>query len=493
MKKFNILFLVLSLLFSACDSFLEENPASNLVSEQFFGSEADAVAAINAVYDPLDGGAIFDGNINYMNSVETDEAERGQYGSASEDFYNAHNITTDDGVIASFWQANYIGINRANLVIKYVPEIEDIDSDVQARIIGEARFLRSLYYINLVMAFGDVPLVSEPTESLSDLDKERTPTAKVYELIEEDLKDAELALPASYSSSGDIGRPTSGAASALLARAYLYQDKFGDARTAALKVINSGNYSLFQDYGDLLLPEKKNGVEHIFSVQFLDGEVESAIGRYYGVNIVGGHPAIDIPFSLRGESSWQIERSFYNAFPETYRKRITFLPTEIPQYDNEGNLTDSFPIAPHTIKYRDPGKVNNNNEEGDNNFNVIRYGDVLLMFAEADNEVNGPTEEGVAALNLIRQRARGVGLEDEDDASVYPDIDEGEVTQSELRDIILDERKWELCFEGLRRWDLLRTDRYLDTFDDVTEKNLLFPIPLREITANSNLTQNSGY
>lgn len=493
MKKFNIVFLVFGLLFSACDSFLEESPNSSLVSEQFYKNEADAIAAINAVYDPLDDGSIFDGNINYMNSVETDEAERGQYGDAGDDLYNSHNITTDDGIISSFWQANYIGINRANLVIKNVPEIAIIDNDIQTRIIGEARFLRALFYINLTMAFGDVPLISEPTESLANLNVGRTSSANVYKLIEEDLIAAESALPESYSSSEDMGRPTLWAASALLARVYLYQNKFEDARTAALKVINSAKYSLFQDYGDLLLPEKKNGIEHIFSIQFLDGEVESAIGRYYGVNNIGNTPAIDIPVANMGQSSWQIEQAFYDAFPSTYRKRITFLPTDIPQYDTEGNITGNFPIAPHTIKYRDPGKVNNENEQGENNFNVIRYGDVLLMFAEADNEVNGPTTQGVAALNLIRQRARGVGLAEGDDPSVYPDIDANNVTQIELRDIIFDERKWELCFEGLRRWDLLRTNRYLDTFDDVTEKNLLFPIPLREITANPKLTQNNGY
>ncbi len=492
MKKSSIIFLVFGLLFSACESFLEEDPSSQLVSEQFYQSEADAIAAINATYEPLNSGYVFDGAINYMNSVETDEAERGQFGGSDDDFYDAHEIATDDGTIEGYWKNNYIGIERANLIIKYVPDINNISEEIEIRIIGEAKFLRAVYYLNLVMAFGDVPLLSGPTENLTDIYIERSSVAEIFDQIEQDLTDAESSLNES-SASDDVGRATSGAATALLSRVYLYQGDFNNARTKALQVINSKQYGLLADYGDLLLPEAKNGVEHIFSVQFDGVDVESSLGRLYGVNSIGSNPAIEIDYDVLGISSWQVEQDFYDYFPDTYRKRVTFLPEAIPQYGDDGLVADTFYIDPHTVKYRDPAR-DSEQEYCSNNFNVIRYGDVLLMFAEADNEINGPTEEGVEALNQIRQRARGVGLTGEDDPSVYPDINYTEVSQSELRDIILDERKWELCFEGLRRWDLLRTDRYLETFgSDVSSTNLLFPIPSRELIANPKLTQNSGY
>ncbi|MEM6844688.1 MAG: RagB/SusD family nutrient uptake outer membrane protein [Bacteroidota bacterium] len=498
MKRVYSIIIVVAV-FSSCSDFLEEDPPSQLVTEQFYRTEADAIAAINTVYEVLNSGNLFDGTVNLMNSVETDEATRGQFGSPTVDFFDQHEIAVDEPAIQGWWAENYEGINRANLAIANVPSITIIDEELQSRIIGEAKFLRALYYLNLVMAFGDVPLLTEPTSGLGGLNVTRDPASTVFNQIITDFTEAEAVLPETYSSA-NTGRPTLGAAKSMLARTYLYRGDFQNSRDKALEVMMLNRYELLADYADILLPSAKNGPEHIFSVQFLDGFEESDMQRLYGVNQVGVNPAIEIPDGARGQSAWSIEQDFFDDFPDTYRKRASFLPTLIPQADpditDQVVIVDTFFIDPHTIKYFDPDKDGDNSS---NNFNVIRYADVLLMFAEADNEVNGPTPEGIEALNTVRRRARGIGVLDasgnsvEDEPSVYPDINISQVTREALREVILEERKWELALEGLRRWDLLRTGRYLDELEGTTERNLLFPIPQREREINPNLTQNNGY
>ncbi len=476
MKLKTILPFTLSLLFlAACEKNLEEVPFSFFEESNSFRTAADATSAVNAVYDRLKG--VYGMSMINLADLNGDEGEvRGDNAGGTEIDKNLYNSGT--GVFDGFYTNSYLLIDRANRVIANVPTIP-MDAKLRDQIVGEAKFLRAIAYFNLVRAFGDVPLVTVPASDVVNVALARSPAEQVYQQLLQDLLEAEKVLPVRFTTVGEVGRATAGVAKSMLAKVYLTRKDWANAVAKSKEVIDSKTYSLVADYREVFTPEKENGPEHIFSVQYSctlprygsDMAVNFAIFFSYPINLIGG--------------SYQVTPTLADSYLKgDYRKEVTVI--------TEKKIANGTVVAsrtgPHLDKYWDPLACGAASAR--NNFLVLRYADVLLMYAEALNEVGGPTAEVYAAINQVRARARkGIATAEPQDLKT--------LTQAQFREAVLQERSWELCFEGHRRWDLLRTGRYLDVLKKqgiATEtKHLLYPIPLQEIDVNPALTQNPGY
>ncbi|MFC5409783.1 RagB/SusD family nutrient uptake outer membrane protein [Larkinella bovis] len=471
---------------TACENFLKEEPVSAISSENFYKTPADAQAGVNAVYTALSG--YYGSNAWYFGDVTTEIANRGELTGG----LDVLDYTPADPVFRDFWTVMYRGINYANVAIKLVPGIS-MEETLRKRYVAEARFLRGLFYFDLVRAFGPVPKISEPTMDDSNNRLPRASVEEIYALILEDLKAAETDLPATYASA-DVGRATKGAAQALLAKVYLTKGDWKNARDKAQEVIASNRYSLFPNFRDVFKVQNENGREHIFSVQFKSGNNRGG-GSSFTSQFASRNPNILLNGAIAG-TSIAAERPFYASFPNHYRKQISMVETFPSTYYPEITARGIAQAGPACMKYWDPAF--GLTQGGDANWMVLRYADVLLMFAEAENELSGPTAAAYEAINQVRKRARDEnanGVSEPAETALLPDLTG--LTKDTFRLAVWEERRMELCFEGHHRWDLLRTGRFIDALKasgrTAEQKHLLFPIPDLEISANPALTQNAGY
>jgi len=477
---------IMGLLSMGCEKFLDEQPRSAIGSDGFFQTQADALAGVNAVYSALSGH--YNGNAWYFGDVSTEVANRGELTGG----LDVMDYTAADPVFRDFWTSMYRGINYANNVIKWVPAME-INEQLRDRYVGEAKFLRALFYFELARGFGGIPLITEPTENTTNNSIPRADLADVYALIVSDLQAASAALPPSYSGS-ERGRATSGAALGLLAKVYLTQGNWQEARETAKAVMESETYSLFANFADVFKPANENGKEHLFSVQYTSGNSRGG-GSSLTSAFASRNPNILLNGAIAG-TAVATERAFYDAVPDHYRKRISMV-AEFPS-ENYPEITVSGPAqaGPAPMKYWDP--TFGMNIGGDANWIVLRYADVLLVFAEAENELSGPTDAAYEAVNAVRKRARDENANGMDEAGELAELPNLEGLSKEgFREAVWAERRMELCFEGHHRWDLLRTGRFVDVMKasgrNAEAKHALFPIPLLELQANPALIQNDDY
>ncbi|CAN5608450.1 RagB/SusD family nutrient uptake outer membrane protein [soil metagenome] len=478
---------VLSMIALSCgEDLLEEVPYDFISPDQFYNNETDALAAINAVYDVLQSGRGVWVDELYGRTLYTVQWSPtvAQFGY---DQFMQWNYQIDDPMIRSIWMGSYRGINRANAVIGRVPEI-DMDLDLKNRIIHEAKFLRAFYYFLLVSHFGDVPNIQEETLGLSGpaytASNEGT-EPEIWALVESDLMAAENTLPVSYSGS-DVGRATSGAASALLAKAYLQQKKWQQAADKSMQIIESGTYNLFEDYIDNFRLETENGIEHIFSVQYASGLGEGSMtgaftGRSGHVNpgwsSVVGEPEFFDTFDQNDE---RIEATFLTEFENNEGVTITYNPQGGANTFNRPNWR-KMNLCECSLAAQD----------WPHNFNVIRFAEVLLIHSEAVAMGATSSEDAFYGINRVRERAGLAPL------SGLSGVD--------LREAILWERFWELALEGMGLLDIWRQD-VLENPDWINKfinpqgrgniqlpRHKKFPIPLAEVDLNQNLVQNPGY
>ncbi|WP_421828669.1 RagB/SusD family nutrient uptake outer membrane protein [Larkinella sp.] len=467
------------LLLVGCENNLEEKPLSFFEESNSFNTDKDATAAINGVYHALRSGNYYGMNIITLSDVSGEECFiRADGGSAEGIEIDQCRYTSANSNFDNFYTAVYQLINRANRVIDKVPGIT-MDTKLRDQIVGEAKFLRALAYFDLVRAFGDVPLVTTVSNDVVNVKIPRDPVDKIYQQITQDLLDAEKVVPVKYTVVSEIGRATSGAVKSILAKVYLTRKDWTNAAAKAKEVIDSKAYTLFPDYKNIFLPENKNGPEHIFSVQF------SCVQQIYGSAFAKNFSIhFTYPTDLGGGSYQATDAHEASYLPGDYRKQVTII--------REKKLANGTVVQSRTGAFADKywDWTPCGNSQARNNFMVIRYADVLLMYAEALNELNGPTADAFAAINQVRARARN-GV-----ATAVP-RDLAGLTKEQFRDVVLQERSWELCFEGHRRWDLLRTGKYLDVIRksgiQAEEKHLLYPIPQNEIDVNPALVQNPGY
>ena len=468
---------------------LSEDPKSVIVSSQFYQTTSDATSAVNAVYstlnsDPAGDFPLYGRQLNLL----VENASDNQLYSPSNTNPDVRALGTETYISANsrvqkVWQQLYYGINRANIAIDNVPTIQ-MDTTLRARLVRESKFIRALLYFNLVRLYGDVPLVLHNPNStnIDNLLIARTPAAQVYSQIIADLEDA-TNLPKSYSAT-DLGRATSGAAHTLLAKVYLTQQDWPDALTQLNLVINGEyGYALFPNYYDAFQKATKNGVEHIFSVQFETNLGEANSTQYLSESFTSfntGTFPIDIP----------VDTSLYNLFSaKDTRRAVTFYNTVYNAATGQ-NVVFNNAYTPYFNKFVDYSlsPLSSQSLSGVN-YPVLRYADVLLMKAEALNEINGgPTSDAYNAINQVRTRAQIANLT-------------SGLNQSAFRDSIFLERRKEFIQEGHRWFDLVRQGgtvlvdalHKISAKSAATSKNTLFPIPLVEIQQNAKLKQNPGY
>jgi len=492
MKKINLnivlLFFALVTIVTSCKK-LDENPDSIITSTQFYKTQADAISAVNSVYstlnsDPAGDFPLYGRQLNLM----TENASDNQTYSPSNTNPDVRAMGTITYVPANsrvqkVWQQLYYGINRANIAIDNIPSIQ-FDTTLRARLVRESKFIRALLYFDLVRLYGDVPIIlhNPNTINVQSLLVKRSPVDSVYRQIISDLTDA-TNLPKSYSGS-DKGRATGGAAHTLLAKVYLTRQQWPQALAQLQTVINGGyGYALFPNYYDAFQKATKNGVEHIFSVQFESNLGATNSTQYLSESFISFNTnvwPIDVPVDI----------SLYNLFSANDTRRAVTFYTSV--YNAATNKTVVFNNAytPYFNKFVDysltPLTVQ---AQSGVNYPVLRYADVLLMYAEAANEINGaPTADAYHAINQVRERAH------------IADLTPG-LSQSAFRDSVFLERRKEFIQEGHRWFDLVRQGGtvLLDALHKIpaksaaSSKNTLFPIPLVEIQLNPKLTQNPGY
>lgn len=447
----------LGLIAVSCSKFLDRKVKGIYQTDEFYTSSDAAVQAINEAYTGL---TFTSGTANPLwvfGDVASDDAATGNPG-ASADAATIDNFSfsSTNSHLSNEWNNFYEGITNCNLVLAHVPSI-NMDTALRSRILGEAKFLRAWYYFMLVNIYGDVPIVLTPLTP-AQMQIAQSPVKEIYEsVIEPDLIAAFKILPASYTGA-NVGRATNGAAAALLAKAYLYQQKWDSSLTYSNLVINSGQYGLMNIYSQDFDALHKNNKESIFEVQMMGGQnpnVGNALNQWFAPQVVGGYYC-DAPNS-------NFVAEFEKTSSGVYDPRLDYTVgrDSMPWNDGELYLKSWSPQTGYlTRKYQQPLSQAPIIGQGSCDYLAIRYADVLLFNAEALNEL-GKTSAAVIPLNQVRKRARESYLYDSTlngygsiPAGLLPDVPA--ISQSQVRTAIIHERRVELGFEFHRFFDLMR-------------------------------------
>ncbi len=603
MKHRYYFLIVLILSLASCDNLLNKQPDDFLAPETYYTSETQLNYALNGVYDIL--GTTYGGVRLYRLGLEADE---GYYARTTPvTGPQANNFTASDGDISAFWTNLYSGINRANILLANLDKNTNLDQTIRDRIKGETLFLRGYYYFLLVQSFEGVPLVLKSANSIGETDVPRASIKEVYEQVLKDMKEAEVLVP-DIKTLGFGGRVNKSAVRGILARVCLYmagyplkdESKFEEARNWAKKVMDdaAAGHSLNPSYSQVfinLAQDKYDINESIWEVEYWGNRTDAYTetgwvgyvngpsssnaltgNGYGGVRITSNLYSLYEPGDLRRD--WAIASFTYNSTGELGSKKFVTSTSNASLYTRQ------------CAKFRREYEVvlPKNGSATPQNFPVLRYSDVLLMFAEAENEVNGgPTQAAIDAVDLVRQRSWSSGIKSitvtnggfgyssaptvtissggGTSATAIATIKSGKVTavtlapdavtgtqmgslytsaptitltggggtgatatatiykitdaniptldQTAFRDLIQKERSRELCFETLRRADLIRWGIFTFTmseigrtidiqapgsyfaqyYKNVSDKNLIWPIPTRELTSNKALVQNEGW
>lgn len=491
--KFILIIITLGLV-TACSDFLDENLQGRYSSATFYKTAEHAFLATNACYEPLAFKTI-ENNLWVFGDVASDDATKGgNPGDQSEiSFIEEFQATTDNGFLEACWKHYYDGIARTNEVIGKVPAIE-MDVDLRNRYVAEARFLRAYYYFVLVNIYGNIPLKTEPVASLADLHLPLSTPVDIYGQIEEDLLIAKNDLPAVITFS-NRGRASKGAAFGLLAKVYLYQENY----TGALAYVDSldalGIYGLMDLYSQNFMVAFENNKEAVFEIQHLadqDPFQGSALNQWFAPQSENGY-FFNVP-----------EQDFIDEFEVTpdsvFDPRLDYTVGRQGQLWLNGEAYDAAwsPTGYLQKKHLQPlseiGKGTKGN--GDLNYTYLRYSDILLIKAEALNELDR-TSEALAPLNEVRKRARESYLLDEGlpGFGAVPEALLPAITtevKSEVREAIRHERRVELGFEFHRYFDLMRYGRSTAEaalagtgFNYDTDR--YFPLPQSESDINPNI------
>lgn len=478
---------------------LEEEPTDFISPSNFYRTATDAQSAINGLYAGLSVTSTYSRDYPRFLGRWTQELRTG---SGRLEHRLAFDPTVSD--FADIWADHYEIINWANGAIKYIPRIE-MDAQNKARVMGEAHFIRGLLYFNLARWYGGVPLELEPTESSADLERPRASLAETYAQVVSDFQFAVDNLPVD---NGD--RADEGAAKGLLAKVYLTmagqpledRSKLEPAHDLLLDLVDPANpaqgrapynYALEPDFADLWWQTTKRNVGH------------SDFVLLQAANETGPEYIFSIRFTTTGQGGGSVLGGGWNnrtgdwlqdLFEEAEGGSYRHVHTLNPDGSNWGGTG--------AVRKFQPTEDANNNHEND--WPILRFADVLLMFAEVENELNGPTQAAFAALNAVRERARTnggspVGANDVEEyltPGVPEDYTAAELgSQEEFRQAVYLERQLELALEGKAWFDWLRTGRLEEMITmqgrDYQPRIELFPIPQIEIDLNEQLEQNPGY
>ncbi|WP_321436217.1 RagB/SusD family nutrient uptake outer membrane protein [uncultured Bacteroides sp.] len=522
-KHIFISLILLSFGFCSCNDWLSDPTPGVTKLRDFFTSGSTAIQSVNAAYQPM----MWEYNTTYYpewfvgDIVSDDALKGGQSIGDMADVYDMENFktSTNNKFLLDFYRAQYQGIARCNLVLQEVPKMHTdtlMDTRLQKRLIGEVKFLRAMYYFRLVRIFGGVPKIDFVIDSSSKWKQSRATTDDIYKFITEDLEDAQKTLwrKSEYPAT-DLGRVTKGAAQAMLLKTYLYMHNYDKAKEWGDSIIESNakhnEYKLVSKYRENFTLEGENGPESVFEIQYMEDPM-SDYGE--GNGFTRGTFSIIL---MRSRSSllgggWGFNKPTQNLYEEYEvndpRRNETILnPTD------EQIETPEQEIYLHSSRYLNKKYALMNEDgtyyklthatRGPINIKVIRYADVLLMYAEACCET-GNLNRAKWALELVRERAR------QGNNNILPPFPYGNYSdnQDDLRKAIRHERRVELGMEGHRWFDLCRwgiakevMDAYKTTENAevqkemasfIKEKHELFPIPAEEINLNP-MDQNPGY
>ncbi len=498
---YKILFLVLlTTTLVSCKKWVDYDPHDDfrVTDLDYLKTESDYRTLAVSVYTPLQwlNQIVQIGDIASDNSVAGGENASDVLPLQQIDDFT---LTADNGTLTDLWQAAYEGVNRANYLLQFKdknPAGQTIDFAGKDALYGEVYFNRAYYYFTLVKLFGDVPLFTDRRLGVSDSRQlQRSPKAEVYLQIEKDFLAAAAVLPPTQAQKGRI---TKWAAQAMLAKVYLYEKKFNDAAPLLDGIINTGGFSLVQNFSNIFLQSGENGPESVFEIQYSNSSPYYNWGgttrgqgnlfvQQFGVRGISGTAAM--PFSA-GWSTGLPTAELAGAYQAgDQRKQATLFDPEAYKINNPA-LNVTYQVAP----YKNTGFYNNKYlpRKGEtsgqvelnylNNYRTIRFAEVLLMGAEAWNRSSTP-DDGKARgyLNRVRERAFG---------DVLHNIS---TSGPALTQDIWKERRLELAMEGDRYFDLVRTGQAAAKLPKfVVGKNELFPIPLQEVTI-SGISQNFGF
>lgn len=487
MKAQNITAFLFILLFSiSCsEDYFDRYPSDKSAEETFYQDETSIKQVLNDAYFSLRESYRFK---FAFGDLASDDVYNSKFNNSTDHItINESNVVADNGIVSEMWNRAYATISRANLVLDNLEKVT-ISAEMKARYSNEARFLRALMYFNLVRIYGDVPLVIKdiktPEEALSF---GREPAENVYKQIIEDLTAAE-ELPESYPSNQDVGRATRWAAKALLGKVYLTLKRYTEANTRLQEVVSSpvvspaNSFHLLPEYADVFDAANPNNAEIIFAVQYARG-FDPEQGNPY-VNYAFANEDIGTGILRRGVGTFLMTEDLAAKFV-TGDKRTSMIR----------RLTGARRSYVFTTKYYDEGMTTK--VDAGNDWIVLRFADVNLMYAEVQNETGNPSV-AYTYLSAVRSRA---GLQT--DASLQTD-------QAAMRLAIENERRTELFCEGHRWFDLLRTNRLttvmnahfnsnlsndeIGSANSVESYELLFPVPRYQVNLNPDkIKQNPGY
>jgi starch-binding outer membrane protein, SusD/RagB family len=491
---------------TACTDLLIEEPEGFTTTDTFYKTGADLNSATIAIYSALRG---LQGFGNWPNLELASDQARADNREPNATTRSGDHLNWDasTGQTGGYWNTFYSVITRANLVLDNGPGIATPNQSMKTYNLAEAKFLRGYAYFWLTKLYDDVPLLLSGAEQANP-SPTRTPVEEIHQAVIADLTDAEADLPAKWAANDGFnlptqGRITKGAAQMALADLYLWRSSFlmknewQLASDWAKKVIDSGVWSLNDDYIKTFLPANKGNPEMIFVITNTgkEGRTSSPWQLFYyprdwGIDQWGG-------WGLIHPTNW-FDSSYAAG---DYRKDAGYIKGGC---SGGGMCVQTFADGPMPWKYR---KSDNgaNWPLGDVDAPLYRFAEALLIYAEAQNEL-GNTAEAITYLNKVRARARkGTGAENRSQPADYS----GPTDQLSVRDAIYMERAWELAFEAKRWFDLVRRDSrepgyWLTSLDrhDPNAKSVIpvisahkkrFPIPQTQINANPSLTQNPGY
>jgi hypothetical protein len=466
-------------LYSCSGDFLNIYPETSLNEGNFYKSDEELVTIVNGTYTALrDLEKHTHWIISELKSDILDEQRSSVAGNFTTNRMDEVIAGPDNIALNDFWNISYRGIYNCNKAISVFENgsYTWTNTALQNRSIGEVHFLRALYYFNLVRQFGDVPMVIKPITGIEAVNIKRSPASEIYNLITEDLIKAQNSL-ANASGTHENGRVSAEAAAGLLGKVYLTIKNYDAAASVLKQVIDSGKYMLLPDYKDVFDPANKDFRETIFSVQYSEGTAALSNqfiffnAPYTSKGEVTNRPNIALALAGNMNPTQDLIQSFE---AEDKRKSVSIAYWTGPGWD--GVVAD----IPYCAKYKAP-QTAALNWAGDN-FPILRYSDILLMYAEVLNQLNR-TAEAVNYVNQVRSRA-----------GLTSDI--SGLSQTELDLLIEKERMLEFCFENQRWYDLIRRGRALEVMrahgKNMENNQVLAAIPSEQILINK-LNQNPGY
>lgn len=489
LKIFTILGLLI-MPFSSCKNLLEEPVYSQLVPENFLTTNDGIKSVLKAAYAR-------EGHVQSQNAVKgtilsqegTTDIMNEIAGADNRQMLQFINFTWDanlDWIFSMLWNPSYLAIRDANSVLDNIDKVNVSDA-IKAQYSAEARFVRAISYYSLYTFFGPVPLRTTAVNGSEELAK--ATDKQLLSFIETELLEAVSGLPAPGTE--EYGRANKGAARAFLCKHYLNTKQWQKCVDMSKQIMNMNYYLLYPDYSAMFRVENEKNKEYLWVRQCFASATGYGPGNDWEAYVFPVGFQKDIASGLVYLNNWRnyaaqysLRDKFYNTFAANDKRKSTIITSYINTQGKTISLLNNKDDTRPLKYWPDPAAIDGG---GGNDIPIIRFADILLARAEALNELSGPNAESVSLVNQIRFRA---GIPDVQMANF--------ATKDAFRDHIINERGWEFYCEGLRRQDLIRTDRFISNalargITNAKPTHVLFPIPQQAIDSDSKLVQNSGY